>query len=432
MLVGGCVRDAVLGLPLRDLDIEVFGLGPPRLREVLSGAFRLELVGRAFPVMKVHGLPFDITLPCHRSATEQSPWRVEDFADPGMSLNDAASRRDFTMNAMALEPESGEVFDPFHGVQDLGARILRHTSEKFGEDPLRVLRGMQFIARFELDAAPETLAVCRALAADGVAAERMFEEWKKLLLQGRRPSLGLRFLRDCGWIRYFPELERLIGCEQEPDWHPEGDVWTHTQHCLDAFASERTGEDEEDLVIGLAVLCHDLGKPATTTSEQGRICSIGHEPAGEAPTRSFLARLTNHLDLIEAVIPLVLTHLRPQALYDAKAGAGAIRRLARKAGRIDRLVRVARYDQMGRPPRRCTGFPAGEWLLRQARALEVEQAAPKALVMGRHLLALGLSPGPRVGEIVEACYEAQLDGVFSTPEAGIAYAKRLIDGEKER
>ena len=121
MLVGGCVRDAVLGLPLRDLDIEVFGLGPPRLREVLSGAFRLELVGRAFPVMKVHGLPFDITLPCHRSATEQSPWRVEDFADPGMSLNDAASRRDFTMNAMALEPESGEVFDPFHGVQDLGA-----------------------------------------------------------------------------------------------------------------------------------------------------------------------------------------------------------------------------------------------------------------------------------------------------------------------
>ena len=429
LLVGGCVRDAVLGLPVKDLDIEVYGIPPGRLREIVSARFPFDLVGHAFPVLKVHRLPIDVSLPSRRSTASEGAGGLDDLCDPGMSQQEAASRRDFTMNAMMLDPDTQEIIDPYGGLKHLAAGVLRHTSDKFGEDPLRVLRGMQFAARFEMEVAPETVSLCRSLTAAGVASERIFEEWKKLILKGRRPSRGLTFLRHCGWVRYFPELEPLIGCEQDPDWHPEGDVWTHTLHCMDAFAAERIGEEKEDLIVGLAVLCHDFGKPATTTREQGRVVSKGHEPAGEGPTRSFLGRLTNQHDLVEGVVPLVLTHLRPQALFDAQAGDSAIRRLARQVERIDRLVRVARCDQMGRPPRRFDGFPAGDWLLTRARALEVEQAAPKPLVMGRHLLELGVTQGPRVGRILEACYEAQLDGAFATVEQGIAYARRLIQQE---
>lgn len=426
LLVGGCVRDAVLGLPLHDLDLEVFGLPPDRLRAVVGARFPLDEVGRAFPVLKLHGMPVDVSIPCRRSRRGDGRASLEVLADPGMSLEEAASRRDFTMNAMAWDPASREVLDPFGGLRDLEARVLRHTSDKFGEDPLRVLRAMQLAARFDLTVAPDTVALCRMLAMEGIPSERLFEEWKKLLLRGRRPSRGLAFLRDAGWTRFFPELEPLQGCEQEPDWHPEGDVWVHTLHCLDAFAGDRLGDEWEDLVVGFAVLCHDLGKPATTRREGGRITSKGHEPAGEAPTRAFLGRLTNQQDLADEVVALVLTHLRPQALYDARAGDGAIRRLARQIGRIDRLVRVARFDQMGRPPRPFDGFPAGDWLLARARALEIERSAPQPLVMGRHLLELGLSPGPRVGRVLAACYEAQLDGAFSTVEEGIEHAKRLL------
>ncbi len=426
LLVGGCVRDAVLGLPLGDLDIEVFGLAPDRLRALIGASYPLDEVGRAFPVLKLHGMPVDVSIPRRRAVEADGHAPLEALCDPQMSVEEAASRRDFTMNAMAWDPASHEVLDSFGGLRDLEVRVLRHTSEKFVEDPLRVLRAMQFVARFDLTVAPDTVALCRTLTIEGIASERLFEEWKKLLLRGRHPSRGLEFLRDCGWTRFFPELGPLNGCEQEPDWHPEGDVWVHTLHCLDAFANERLGDEWDDLVVGFAVLCHDFGKPATTRLEGGRITSKGHEPAGEAPTRSFLGRLTSRQDLVDQVVALVLTHLRPQALYEARAGDSAIRRLARRIGRIDRLVRVARCDQMGRPPRPFDGFPAGDWLLARARALEVERSAPQPLVMGRHLLELGLSPGPRIGRLLDACYEAQLDGAFCTVEAGIEHAKNLL------
>ena len=426
LLTGGCVRNAALGLPATDLDIEVYGIAPDRLMTILSARFTMDLVGHAFGVLKIHSLPIDISIPRRESKTGVGHGGFETLSDPSMTLEEAASRRDFTMNAMAFDPASGELLDPYFGRRDLDARVLRHTSDKFVEDPLRVLRGMQFVARFDLRAAPETVSLCRSITPEQLARERVFEEWRKLLLLGVRPSRGLTFLRDCGWLPYFPELKALIGCAQEPDWHPEGDVWVHTLNCLDAFASERLGQDWEDLVVGLAVLCHDLGKPATTVAEAGKIRSKGHEAAGEAPTRSFLGRMTNQQDLVEQVIPLVLTHLRPRELYEARAGDSAVRRLALRVGRIDRLVRVARADQMGRPPVVFDGFPAGDWLLARSRALDVERAAPTPIILGRHLLDLGLTPGPRIGVILKACYEAQIDGAYSTLEAGIEYAKRVI------
>jgi len=425
-LVGGCIRDLVLGRQPRDLDFEISGLPPGQLHALLTEHFSVQFVGKAFGVFKLQGLPVDISIPSRMVIDNESAQGLLRQSDPDMDIDEALARRDFTMNAMAWDPDTLELRDPFNGRADLDAHVLRHVSERFVEDPLRVLRGMQLAARFGLTAAPETVALCKTLTQDGQPSERLWEEWKKLLLQGITPSLGLQFLSDCGWLRFYPELAALQGCEQDPIWHPEGDVWIHTLHCLDWFAMERTGNQDDDLIVGLGILCHDFGKPATTTTDFGRITSRGHEPEGEAPTRRFLERLTNQDDLISEVIPLVLCHLRPRALHDANASDSAVRRLARQVKRIDRLVRVARADHAGRPPKPFDGFPAGTWLLERARKLEVEDQAPTPIVMGRHLLELGVQPGPDMGRLLDECYEAQLDGLFSTLDEGLTYANNKL------
>jgi tRNA nucleotidyltransferase (CCA-adding enzyme) len=423
LAIGGCVRDACLERVSRDVDLEVFGLDPKGIARVISPHYPLDQVGRAFAVMKLRGLPVDLAVP-HRGRGETAAWA------PELPPEEAAARRDFTINAIALDPLTGEVIDPFDGRGDLERGILRHCSDRFGEDPLRVLRAMQLAARFELEVAPDTVALCRTLAPDGIARERIFGEWCKLIVRGVRPSLGLAFLRDCGWVAHTPELEALIDCPQDPAWHPEGDVWVHTLHCMDAFARERIGDDREDLVVGLAVLCHDLGKPATTKVEEGRVTSRGHSQQGESLTRSFLERMTDERGLLDEVPPLVDAHLAPVALYEARAGDAAVRRLARRVGRIDRLVRVARADQMGRPPLEVGEFPAGAWLLERAHALDVAASAPRPLVLGRHLIAFGLTPGPHFAPILDACYRAQIDGQFTALEEGIAFARRIVERDR--
>lgn len=425
-LVGGCIRDLVLGRQPHDLDLEISGLPPGQLHALLTDHFSVQFGGKAFGLFKLQGLPVTISIPSRLLTDHESAQGLLRQSDPDMDMNESLARRDFTMNAMAWDPDTLELLDPFNGRADLAAHLLRHASDRFHEDPLRVLRGMQLAARFGLTAAPETLALCRTLTQEGQPRERLWEEWKKLLLQGVKPSLGLQFLRDCGWLRFYPELAALQGCVQDPVWHPEGDVWTHTLHCLDWFALECTGKPDDDLITGLGILCHDFGKPATTTTDYGRITSRGHEPEGEAPTRQFLGRLTNQEDLINEVIPLVLYHLRPSALFDANASDSAVRRLAKQVKRIDRLVRVARADHAGRPPKPFDGFPAGTWLLERARSLEVDDQAPAALVLGRHLLELGIRPGPDMGRLLDECYEAQLDGLFTTLDEGLVFARTQL------
>ena len=425
-LVGGSVRDLVLGRQPQDLDIEVFGLPPGQLHALLERQFSVQFVGKAFGVFKLEGLPVDISTPSRLLTDHGSVPGLLRQAAPEMDIDEALARRDFTINAMAWDPDTLELRDPFNGRADLAARVLRHASDRFAEDPLRVLRGMQLIARFELAPAPDTVALCSTLSQDAQPRERLWEEWKKLIVQGVKLSRGLQFLNDCGWLRFYPELSALQGCEQDPTWHPEGDVWIHTLHCLDWFATERTGRREDDLPIGLGVLCHDFGKPATTRRDGGRITARGHEQEGVEPARHFLARLTTQEDLIHEVLALVRCHLRPRALYDIRASDSAVRRLARHVIRIDRLVRVARADHAGRPPKPFDGFPAGAWLLDRAKALNVETHAPAAIVMGRHLLDWGIQPGPEMGRVLDDCYEAQLDGIFSTLEEGLTYARSQL------
>ena len=427
LIVGGSVRDLLIGENPEELDLEVRGLSTEQITSLLPPGFRAEEVGKSFGVLKIKGLPVEISLPRkeRKTGTGHKGFTVE--IDPSLPFELASERRDFTINALGLDPLNGELLDPHNGQKDLKARILRHVGPAFAEDPLRVLRAMQFIARFDLTPAKETTALCRRIPIEGLPSERIYEEWKKLILKGRTPSKGLDFLKSSNWLSHFPELQALVGCEQEPEWHPEGDVWTHTLHCMDAFAQNRTGEDWEDLVVGFAVLCHDLGKPSTTCkSEDGRIRSPKHEAKGEEPTRAFLARMTNQADLAEQVVPLVRRHLAPRTFYNDRAGDGAIRRLARQVKRIDRLVRVAKADIEGRPPRQ-DDFPEGPWLLDRAEELKVKDSEPKPIVLGRHLVDRGLEPGPNFGPILEQCFEAQLDGAFEDETNGLVYLDNLLE-----
>ena len=416
LVVGGSVRDALLGIDVEEFDLEVFGLAPKELVALLEQSHRIDRVGEAFGVVKLRDHPFDVALPRRESKRGLGHRGFELQSDPDLSLEEAARRRDFTINAISYDPLTGELIDPVGGRQDLERRRLRHVSERFVEDPLRVLRGAQFTARFELDPAEETIELCRRVGIEELAPERIFEEFRKLLLRGRRPSLGLELLRRAEWLRFFPEIEVLVGCPQDPRWHPEGDVFVHTGLVLDAFAAERIGEPWEDLVVGMACLCHDFGKPATTVEEGGRIRSPGHEAAGEPPTRQFLARLTAQRRLADQVVPLVREHLKPQQLYAAGASDSAVRRLARRVERIDRLIRVVRADQRGRPPLEPDD-EAVLWLRRCAERLKVEDAAPQPLILGRHLIDRGRPPGPEFKPVLDAAYEAQLDGRFDEGDA---------------
>ena len=425
-LVGGGVRDAMRGVPPVDLDMELYGLSAEQIIELLSREFTLNLVGMSFGVIKISGVDVDVSLPRRENKTGRGHRGFLITPDSELSPQDASARRDFTVNAMMWDVFSGELLDFHGGMNDLQNGILRHVSPAFVEDPLRVLRGMQFLARFKFSPAPELIELCQSMTPEGLAVERVGAEWEKLLLQGLRPSAGLDFLEQCNWLDYYPELAALNRCPQYPKWHPEGNVWRHTLHCLDAAAELRTGKREDDRIMMLAVLCHDLGKPATTVFEQdGRITSRGHEEAGADPTRSFIARLWRDAKLADQVVPLVENHLKPYSFFSQKASDKAIRRLALKVKRLDLLLAVAQSDSAGRPPT-PVDMPPLEWFRHKIEELKVADAAPEPLIKGRHLIAFGMKPGRELGEMVHRCYEAQLDGEFDSPESANAYLHKLF------
>lgn len=426
-LVGGCVRDALLGITAKDYDMEVYGLSPDRLTALLRTDFSINTVGASFSVIKLSDHPIDVALP--RRENKTSPGHRGFLIDtiPDLPHDEACARRDFTINAILLNPLTGEIVDPWNGQRDLSQRLLRHVSEHFSEDPLRVLRGMQFAARFSLTIAPKTIALCRTMSSEGLSRERLAAEWEKLLIKGVKPSIGLTFLRDCGWIRNYPEINDLIDCPQHPEWHPEGDVWTHTLHAVDALPHVRTNDAMDDLIVATAVLCHDFGKPQTTVyQEDGRITSHQHEIAGSRLVRRFIARLWNQPRFADQVVRLVQAHMRPLMLVMQDASDKAYRRLAVDVGRMDLLAAVVECDTRATPPNE----PALDTLAafrERAESLAVTKEPPQPILMGRHLIARGLKPGQQFGKILSQCYDAQIDGVFTDEASALTYLDQLLD-----
>ena len=435
LIVGGWVRDRLRGHPSKDIDLEVFGIPQDRLAGLLAPFGRAEPVGQSFPVYKVKGEreheSIDVALPRRESKSGRGHKGFEVVGDPFMSIEEAARRRDFTVNAIAWDPLTDQYEDPFDGRADIGRRVLRVVDPAtFGDASLRVLRAIQFAARFEFTLHDDTAALCRRIPLDDLPAERVWGELEKLLVAAQRPSIGFTLALDLGVIdQILPEMTPLVGCEQEPEWHPEGDVWVHTLMVIDKARELNADLDRpRRIAIMLGAVCHDLGKPATTLFLDGRIRSLNHEDAGVAPTLSVLNRLNIHtidgFDVRTQVIGLTAHHLKPGMLRKAEnVGDGAFRRLAQKVD-LELLARLARADCLGR-----TGdfdCSAMDWFLERARALGVEHRPPAPLLMGRHLLELGLSPGPRVGEILQQVYEKQLDGQITSVAEGIAEAKRLL------
>ena len=448
-LVGGWVRDlealrlrGVEGIPASEYDLEVYRLPAERLASLLGRFGDVRLVGQSFAVYKVvprsgSGLkaPIDVSLP--RRDTKVAPGHrgFSVLGDPELSFEEATRRRDFTVNAMMFDPLAGETLDVWGGRADLRAGLLRAVDPStFVEDSLRVLRGMQFAARFELAVEPATVALCRGIDLSDLPSERLWGEMEKLLLLAKRPSVGLSWADRLGVVdRLFPELKALQGCPQEPEWHPEGDVWIHTLLAIDVAKGEIGGlPKEKALAVLLAVICHDFGKPSTTAVVDGRIRSYEHEAAGVPPTRSFLDRLNVHsllgYDLREQVVQLVAHHLTPSHYYKNRenVGDGAFRRLARRL-EPDLLYRVSRADCLGRTGSFSTD--AQEWFIAKVRGLQVESRPPAPVFMGRHLLEMGIPPGPVVGRITRAIYEMQLDGRVTTLEDGKREALRLLSAE---
>jgi len=439
LLVGGCVRDPLMGLEPKDWDVEVYNVEPETLRTLLNDFGPVNVVGESFTVYKL-GRDLDVSLPRRERKSGRGHRAFVVEGDPSMSIEEATKRRDFTINAILLDPLTGEVIDPYGGREAIERRqLIAVSSETFGEDSLRVLRGAQFAARFDFEIDPATVALCQNIDLSDLPPERIWGEMEKLLLLATRPSIGLNHLVELKAVeKLFPEIQSLIGVPQDPQWHPEGDVFVHTLLVVDG-ARNLIGDLDypRQVTVMLAALAHDFGKPPTTAFIEGHWRSRGHEEAGVGPTKRFLDRLNIHTiegyDAREQVVALVREHLKPGEFYKKRdeVGDGAFRRLARRC-EPDLLYRVAKADSLGRnaewvPREKWYDAEAQEWFIVKARDLEVVSGAPAPLLLGRHLLELGLEPGPRIGEITKAIYEMQLDGRVRSVDEAIAAAREHLN-----
>ena len=372
------------------------------------------------------GLDVDFSLPRIDSKVGAGHRGFDVKTNPDLDFETAARRRDITINAIGFDPLTEAYLDPHGGRSDLEQGCLRATDPAhFAEDPLRGLRVAQFAARLEMTVDTELIELSHALPLNEVAPERVFEEFRKLLLKGRRPSLGFEFLRASTLIRFFPEIESLIGVQQDTVWHPEGDVWVHTMMVIDEAAKLRT-DDPDDLALMLGALCHDFGKPDVTEVARERVRSPGHDSQGEPHTERFLTALRAPRALVEQVKALVRHHLAPALFIQNEARAKGYRRLARKldtAGvNMTLLYLVARADHLGRTTEEAMArqFPAGEAFLERAKGFLVDRESRKDVVRGRHLIAHGIEPGPRFREILDHCRELQDEHGWEDPD-------RLLD-----
>jgi tRNA nucleotidyltransferase (CCA-adding enzyme) len=452
MLVGGCVRDRLMGVEPKDWDLEIYGIKPDHLRTLLDefsanilitqgSRIPVKAVGEIFAVYKL-GTELEVSLPRRERKVGRGHRGFAIEGDPYMSFEEACSRRDFTVNAILQDPSTGQIVDPFNGRGDIERKVLRHvSSDTFVEDSLRVLRAAQFAARLEFDIAPETAELCKTIDVTDLPKERLWAEMEKLLLLALTPSIGLRWLYDLGVVdQIFPELASLVGVPQEPDWHPEGDVDVHTLMVVDE--ARKLIDDlpyGRQVAVMLGALCHDLGKPPTTEFVDGRVRSRGHDEAGVQPTIDLLDRFgiytLDGFDVRDQVLQLVRYHLKPGEFYNAErrgmpVGDGAFRRLARKV-EPDLLYRVAKADSLGRnpdwlPPEKRFGSEAQEWFIERVRGLQVERKAPAPILMGRHLIELGLKPGPEFKRVLDAVYELQLDGKVTDLDEAISASQRLV------
>jgi tRNA nucleotidyltransferase (CCA-adding enzyme) len=427
-LVGGSVRDMLLSRQPKDYDIEVYGLTADALLSAVVPLGNADLVGESFGVVKLDN--FDLSLPRRESKSGRGHRDFVVNSDPFMQPREACARRDFTINSMMLDLDTGDMVDFYGGRDDLSGRVLRHTSSHFSDDPLRVLRGMQFCGRFGLIPNVATVSLCRSISGEyeSIATERVWGEWSKWAMSSI-PSAGLRFLEST-WIEKYPELAALVDCQQDQSWHPEGSAWDHTCQAVDAaarIADRERIEGEDRIVLVLAALVHDIGKPYTTAiGEDDRIRSLKHESVGSEVARRFLAGIGCWSRIIERVTPLVQEHM---FFYpERRVVASSVRRLACRLypATIQELIWILEVDQSARYPKPAEMPDTAYQVMLLARQCCIERSRPVGMLMGRHLIEMGMQPGPRFGAILRCAYDAQMGGEFVTVEGGIEWVRQFL------
>lgn len=439
LIIGGAVRDVLSGIAPKDIDIEVYGISYKDLEAILKKHGKTDVVGKAFGVVKFKdeaGNEYDFSIPRKESKVGVGHKDFKISVDPTMTVKEAAKRRDFTWNALAYDPVTQTIYDYFGGIKDLKAGIMRHTSEQFAEDPLRVMRALQFQSRMNVNIAPETMELMKTMVSEGalkeLPIERITEEWMKWATKGKSPALLFNFLRDTGLMPEFGDLSKMAKTQQDSEWHPEGDVEVHTGHVMSAAVeiADREGLTGDDrAVLMFSALLHDVAKPATTKEEEGRITSKGHEKMGGSMAREILGQLGIKQVIIDRVATLIESHLAHVSIAAEKVNPQkAVKSLARKLGKgktnIQDLLYLVEADMSGRPPlEKGLGKP-GEILKVLSEELGIEEAPEADILRGQDLIdELGMKQGSEIGAILNAARIAQEAGEFTDRVGAIAWVK---------
>lgn len=436
--VGGFVRDRLLGIDNKDVDVEIHGITPEHLLQILSGIGEPISFGQSFGIYSLRGEDIDIAMPRRErpvvtdaelqgKARGHRDFEVE--VDPFIGTYEAARRRDFTINALMQDVLTGEITDHFGGIEDLKG-VIRHIDDRtFAEDPLRVLRAAQFAARFGFEIAPETVRICRTIDLSGLSMERVEEEMKKALLKAPKPSVFFESLRVMDQLDvWFPELKAMIGLEQDPVFHPEGDVWVHTMEVVDRAAAFRDRVPDPYAFMLLA-LTHDMGKIVTTEFIKGRIHAYEHEIKGIPLVEEFLGRLTGEKAVAEYVLNMVPLHMRPNVAAYTKPSLKSTNRMYDAAAAPQDLIYFAQAD---RPVFSGTDRFSGDSEFLRERLEAYRETMAKPYVMGRDLIEAGLEPGEYFGELLEYAHKLRLAGTDkeSALKQVLGYARKM--GRKPR
>lgn len=407
--VGGYVRDRLLGIENKDIDIEVHGISVQALVDILDRLGERLSMGESFGIFGLKGYTLDIAMPRKEKQRGKGHRDFEMFVDPYIGVEKAAERRDFTVNALMMDVLSGEIIDRFGGREDLEKGILRHVSEQtFAEDALRVLRGAQFAARFDFSVAEETVSISRGISLSALSKERVEAELKKALLKAEKPSVFFETLRKMGKLsEWFCELEALIGVAQNPKYHAEGDVWNHTMMVLDAAVQYRE-RASNPLGFMMTALVHDFGKAICTEIVRGKICSYHHETKGLPLISSFLHRITNETKLIQYVLNLSEHHMKPNALASQGSSVRATNKMFDAVFSPEDLIFMASADHLGRIT--SEESPNREPFLLERLTIYRETMA-RPFVMGRDLVEAGLKPDKNFTDILAYAHKLRLAGV---------------------
>lgn len=456
-MVGGAVRDEIMKRPIKDVDIEVHGISWAVLEAVLKELGKPLRFGSAFGVYSLAGHQIDIALPRSERKAGNGHRDFEIEIDPFIGIKEAARRRDFTMNALLKDILSDEIADPYGGTEDIKKRIIRHIDdEKFGEDPLRALRAAQFRSRFGFQVAPSTISICRALDLRNLSAERVEMEMKKALLESRRPSEFFECLREMGQLGYwFKELEQLIGLEQNSEFHPEGDVWTHTMMVLDRAAQFRPYVSDPYAFMLLA-LTHDFGKITTTEFVNGAIHAYGHELQGAEIAERFLDRVCHGSDIKKYIANMIPNHMRPNKIAESRSAVKKTNHLFDNVLAPSDLIYFAICDKP-KLPHVLQSQDKDSIKVEMDKGIEKElytttenereqeridflfdrlevyrETMAKPYVTGKDLIINGVMPGEDFGTILEYAHKLRLAGIpkDNALRQTISYAIKLRKNNK--